>query len=78
MSTNSAIATGLGNDDAEVSMSEVPSRLKSIEEMMHPLDPLKDQVTMLETTFTEHGQQQQMLSVGLLEVEREQRNQGAL
>jgi hypothetical protein len=45
-------------------------------DMMRPLVLLKDQVTALETAFTEHGQQQQLLSAGLLRVEREQRNQG--
>jgi hypothetical protein len=75
MTTNSAIATGSGNDEAEVSMSKVLSRLKSIEDMMRPLVPPKDQVAMLETAFTEHDQQQQMLSTGLLRVEREQQNQ---
>jgi hypothetical protein len=53
-------------------MSEVLSRLKSIEYMMCPLVPLKDQVAALETAFTEHDQQQQMLSAGLLRVEHEQ------
>jgi hypothetical protein len=57
-------------------MSEVLSCLKSIEEMMRPFVPLKDQVAALETAFTEHGQQQQLLSAGLLWVECEQRNQG--
>jgi hypothetical protein len=78
MSTNSAIMTGSGNDHADVSMSEVLNRLKSIEDMMHPLVPLKDQVTVLKTAFTEHGQQQQMLSTGLLQVECEECNQGPL
>jgi hypothetical protein len=36
-----------------VSMGEVLSRLKSIEEMMWPLVPLKDQVTALEATMVE-------------------------
>jgi hypothetical protein len=66
MMTNSAIATGSGNDDIEVSMSDVLSHLKSIEDMRHPVVPLKDEVTALETAFTEHGQQQRMLSAGLL------------
>jgi hypothetical protein len=76
MSTNSAIAIGSGHNEPEVSMSEVLNRLKSIEEMMHPLIPLNDQVVAFETAFTKHNQQQQLLSVGLLWVEREQRNQG--
>jgi hypothetical protein len=57
MSTNSATATASENDEAEVSMSELLSRLKSIEDMMRPFVPLKDQVTALETAFTDHGQQ---------------------
>lgn len=41
-------------------MAKVLSRLKSIEKMMRPLVPLKDQVTMLETTIIKLGQQQLM------------------
>jgi hypothetical protein len=51
-------------------MSEVLSRLKSIEETMRSIIPLKDQVTALETAITEQGQQLQLLSTSLLRVER--------
>jgi hypothetical protein len=57
MSTSPATATGSGSDEAEVSMPELLSRLKSIEDMMRPFVPLKDQVTALKTAFIEHGQQ---------------------
>jgi hypothetical protein len=43
-------------------MAEVLGRLKSIEEMMWSLIPLKDQVAALEASLTEQMQQQQMLS----------------
>jgi hypothetical protein len=70
MNTGSRGTSGSGSEEKEVSMSEVLSRLKSIEETMRSIIPLKDQVTALETAITEQGQQLQLLSTSLLRVER--------
>jgi hypothetical protein len=51
-------------------VAKVLSRLKSIEKMMRPLVPLKDQVTMLETTIIELGQQQ-LMNADLLRVKHD-------
>jgi hypothetical protein len=40
-------ATGLRVDDRELTMAEVTARIKAIEDMMHPLIPLVDQVAAL-------------------------------
>jgi hypothetical protein len=71
------MSSGSGSEEKEVSMSEVLNRLKAIEEMMDPIVPQKDHVTALMTVVTEQVQQQQLLSAGLLRVEREQWNQGS-
>jgi hypothetical protein len=55
MSTGSRSGDGSGKDEKDqgVSMGELLSRLKAIEEMMRPLVPLKDQVTALEASMVE-------------------------
>jgi hypothetical protein len=55
--------------EQEITKAEVVNHLKAIETMMHPLVPLKDQLIAIETTLVEQGQQQQLLSMGLLHVE---------
>ncbi|KAG8056299.1 hypothetical protein GUJ93_ZPchr0002g25939 [Zizania palustris] len=57
------------NDDP---ITTIINRLNAIEYMMWPLIPLADQINAMETTLTEQGQQQQMLSTGLLRVEHRQ------
>jgi hypothetical protein len=64
------VTSGSGSEEKEVSMSEVLSWLKLIEEMMRPIVPLKDQVTAWETIITEQVQQQQLLSASLIRMER--------
>jgi hypothetical protein len=76
MSTGLGVTSGSGLEEKKVSMSEVLSLLKSIEEMTHPIISLKYQVMTLETAVTEQVHQQKLLSAGLLRVEQEQRNQG--
>jgi hypothetical protein len=74
MSEVSGVGTGSGGEEQEqgITMEEVVNRLKAIETVMHPLVPLKDQLSAIETTLAEQGQQQQLLSAGLLRVERNQ------
>jgi hypothetical protein len=57
MTISSGSGDGSEKDEKDqgISMGEVLSKLKVIEEMMRPLVPLKDQVTALEATMVEQG-----------------------
>jgi hypothetical protein len=60
MSAHSAVGSGLGkegDEEPKVTMKDIIRRLTAIEAVMHPLQPLHDQVPQLATTLVEQGQQ---------------------
>lgn len=65
-------ATGLRVDDRELTMAEVTTRIKAIEDMMHPLIPLVDQVAALAIAIAQQTEQQRLTNTGLLRLERNQ------
>jgi hypothetical protein len=65
MSTNSAVGAGgstpvgdgTATEERETTMTEMALRFKKIEDMLHPLVSLADQVTAIAATIAEMGQQ---------------------
>jgi hypothetical protein len=67
MSSTSVVGTG--SEDKEVTLKDVVMRLAAIEGIVRPLQPLREQVTLLAATVTEQGQQQIALQLALGHVE---------
>jgi hypothetical protein len=52
---NSPVAGGTETEEREITMAEMAIRFKKIEDMLHPLVPLADQVIAIGATVAEMG-----------------------
>jgi hypothetical protein len=79
MSAHSFVRSGSGKDGEEepkVTLRDVVRLLATMEAVLHPLQPLWDQVPQLTATLAEQGQQQIALLLALTHVENTLHNGG--
>jgi hypothetical protein len=69
MSAASAIALGIGTEEEEVTLADVVWRLKAIEDIVRPMQPMSDALAALEGTMRDQGQPQATLNIALTRVE---------
>jgi hypothetical protein len=71
MNTASAIVSSLGKDDEAVTLANIVGRLKAIEDIVWPMQPVPKALTTLEDTAHKQGQQQIALNLALTHFERQ-------
>ncbi|KAG8048615.1 hypothetical protein GUJ93_ZPchr0009g1322 [Zizania palustris] len=74
-----SLASGVGSgSDEGVTLADVVQRLKAIEDIVRPLQPIPDTLNALEDTVRDQGQQQVALNLVLTRMEKQILDQQAL
>ncbi|KAG8051835.1 hypothetical protein GUJ93_ZPchr0001g29344 [Zizania palustris] len=74
-----SLASGVGSSSDEVvTLADVVQRLKAIEDIVRPLQPIADALNALEDTVRDQGQQQVALNLALTRMEKQILDQQAL